>query len=266
MLTLGTDFITDVLLISIRVDAPLTLRPRLLATDVALRTLSDALTIAACRVLELDSKELQAEYRPALTGPGREGREAEIYLYDTLPGGAGFAERVGRLGLTVFEEALRILEGCPEGCDRSCYRCLRSYKNKFEHDVLDRHLGAGLLRYLIYGDFPTVDLERLESSTTLLFEDLNRHGSTDLTVKMNHTVTLDDGSAVVAPIYLERSDGRQFIIGLSGPLTPHVPANVSLGKVMELSGSIPVLLYDEILVRRNLPSATNLVFENTRRA
>ena len=58
-LTLGTDFITDVLLVSIRVDSPLTLRPRLLATDVALRTLSDALTIAACRVLELDSKELQ---------------------------------------------------------------------------------------------------------------------------------------------------------------------------------------------------------------
>ena len=264
-LTLGTDFITDVLLVSIRVDSPLALHPRLLATDVALRTLSDALTIAACRVLELDSNELQAEYRPALTDPGREGREAEIYLYDTLPGGAGFAERVGRLGSTVFEEALRILEGCPEACDRSCYRCLRSYKNKFEHDLLDRHLGAGLLRYLIYGNFPTVDLERLESSTTLLFEDLNRHGSTDLTVKMNHTITLDDGSAVVAPIYLERSDGRRFIIGLSGPLTPNVPAEVTLSKVMESSCSIPVLLYDEILVRRNLPSATNLVIENIRR-
>ena len=91
-LTLGTDFITDVLLVSIRVDSPLTLLPRLLATDVALRTLCDALTIAACKVLELNSNELQAEYRPALTDPGRDGREAEIYLYDTLPGGAGFAE------------------------------------------------------------------------------------------------------------------------------------------------------------------------------
>ena len=265
-LTLGTDFITDVLLISIRVDEPFTLRPRLLATDVVLRTLSDAITIAACRVLELDSNELQAEYRPALTDAGRDGREAEIYLYDTLPGGAGFAERVGRLGSTVFDEALRILEGCPEGCDRSCYRCLRSYKNKFEHDLLDRHLGAGLLRYLIYGDFPTVDLDRLESSTTMLFEDLNRYGSIDFAVKMNHTVTLDGASAVLAPIYLERTDGRQFIIGLSGPLTPNVPADVTLGKVMKSSRSIPVLLYDEILVRRNLPSATNLVFEDTRRA
>ena len=33
--------------------------------------------------------------------------EAEIYLYDTLPGGAGFAQRVGLLGLAFFEDALR---------------------------------------------------------------------------------------------------------------------------------------------------------------
>ena len=261
-LTLGTDFITDVLLVSLRVDPPLTLLPGLLATDVALRTLSDALTIAACRVLELDSNELQAEYRPALTQPGREGREAEIYLYDTLPGGAGFAERVGRLGLIVFEEALRILEGCPEGCDRSCYRCLRSYKNKFEHDLLDRHLGAGLLRYILYGEFPTVNLARLEGSTSLLFEDLSRQGSSGLAVTLNHPVTLDDGSVAVAPIYLETSGGNRFIVGLSGPLTPNVPADVTLAAVMGSSSSIPVLLYDEILVRRNLPSATNLVFED----
>jgi Lhr-like helicase len=47
-LVLGTDFISDVLLISIRVNAPLTLRPNDLATDVALRTISEALTKAAC--------------------------------------------------------------------------------------------------------------------------------------------------------------------------------------------------------------------------
>ena len=46
-LVLGTDFITDVLLVSLRVDAPLTLIPGLLATDVALRTLCEAVTKAA---------------------------------------------------------------------------------------------------------------------------------------------------------------------------------------------------------------------------
>ena len=153
-LVLGTDFISDVLLISIGVTPPLTLLPGLLSTNVTLRTISEALSVAACRLLELDPNELQAEYRPALTEDGRQGLEAEIYLYDTLPGGAGFAQRVGELGLDVFKEALHVLETCAENCDRSCYRCLRSYKNKFEHDLLDRHLGASLLNYLINGNYP----------------------------------------------------------------------------------------------------------------
>ena len=172
---------------------------------------------------------------------------------------------VGRLGLVVFEEALRILEDCPEGCDRSCYRCLRSYKNKFEHDLLDRHLGAGLLKYVLYGELPTVNPARLERSTSLLYEDLSRQDSNGLTAALNRHLSLDDGSDAVAPIYLETSGGKRFIVGLSGPLTPNVPADVRLAAVMESSNSIPVLLCDEILVRRNLPSATNLVLEGIRR-
>jgi hypothetical protein len=43
-LVLGTDFITDVLLVSLQVQAPISLRPGLLATDVALRTVAEALT------------------------------------------------------------------------------------------------------------------------------------------------------------------------------------------------------------------------------
>src|SRR5205814_614419 len=136
-----------------------------------LRTISEALTAAACARLELETRELQAEYRPALTLAGRDGLEAEIYLYDTLPGGAGFSQRVGGLGLSVFEDALKILEDCPDNCDRSCYRCLRSYKNKFEHDLLDRHLGASLLRFALTGTPPTLNPQRLKSSTDLLFQD-----------------------------------------------------------------------------------------------
>jgi hypothetical protein len=83
-LVLGTDFITDVLLISLRVDAPLKLVPGVLATDVALRTLCEAITKAACGKLELEANELQAEYRPALTAAGRDGSEAELYLYEQI--------------------------------------------------------------------------------------------------------------------------------------------------------------------------------------
>ena len=262
-LVLGTDFISDILLISISVEPPLMLRPNLLSTDVALRTVSEALTKAACSRLELESNELQAEYRPALTAAGREGREVEIYLYDTLPGGAGFAQRVGRLGLAVFEEALQILEVCPEGCDRSCYRCLRSYKNKFEHDLLDRHLGASLLRFLIHRSYPTLDSGRLTSSTDLLFEDFRRQGLEGVTIERGHHMTLPGFGKVTAPIYVKRQDGSEFIIGIHGPLTPDDPPDSILREIKEFCPSIPVLLRDELVIRRNLPAATSSLMTET---
>jgi hypothetical protein len=257
---LGTDFITDVLLISISVDAPITLKPGLLATDVALRTVSEALTKAACARLELEANELQAEYRPALTAAGRDGHEAEIYLYDTLPGGAGFSQRVGQLGLPVFEEALRLLEICPENCDRSCYRCLRSYTNKFEHDLLDRQLGASLLRFVLAGTAPTLAGGRLERSTELLYQDLERHGIDGLKLERMKEVAVAGVGKVVAPILAINRMGAKFIIGLHGPLTPDVPSEDGLRDSKEYGLVYPVLLIDEMVVRRNLPTATtNLI-------
>lgn len=255
-LMLGTDFISDVLLVSITVKPPLTVTPSLLATDVALRTISEALTKAGCARLELEANELQAEYRPALTVAGREGREAEIYLYDTLPGGAGFAQRIGRLGLVVFEDALRILETCPEKCDRSCYRCLRSYKNKFEHDLLDRHIGASLLRFALEGTAPTIDTGRLERSIDLLFQDLKRHGVDGLGLERNKSLSIPGLDGVVAPILATTRDRGRFVIGLHSPLTPDEPSDECLRDLKEFSAALPVILIDELVVRRNLPSAT----------
>ncbi len=258
-LMLGTDFITDVLLVSLRVEPPVALAPGMLATDVALRTVAEALTKAGCGLLGLEAQELQAEYRPALTEAGREGHEAEIYIYDTLPGGAGFVRRVRELDRTVFEEALRILDTCPEDCDRSCYRCLRSYKNKFEHDLLDRHVGASLLRYVLNGTYPTLDQGRLNSSIDLLFEDLRRQGLSGVTIERNREIALAGRGTVIAPIYLQRADGAQFVVGVHGPLTPEDPPDDGLRELKEHCPSIPLVLRDEIVVRRNLPAATSEV-------
>lgn len=256
-LVLGTDFITDVLLVSVRVEPPITLSTGYLATDIALRTVSEALVKAACRILDLEPQELQAEYRPALTEAGREGFEAEIYLYDTLPGGAGFVRRVADLGLDVFRAALAELENCPEQCDRSCYRCLRSYKNKYEHDLLDRKLGACLLRYLLDGSPPVIEDKRLEESTELLFSDLSRQQIEGLSVYRDWEVDVPGIGPVVAPIFIDHIDGRRAIVGLRGPLTPNEPQSAVLQELKEFGTTIPVILSDEIVVRRNLPRATN---------
>ena len=181
-------------------------------------------------------------------------------MYDTLPGGAGFSRRVGQLGLVVFQDALHILEKCPEDCDRSCYRCLRSYKNKFEHDLLDRYVGASLLRYVLYGTPPTLDPARIERSTDILYEDLERQGLDGVTLGRNISLSVPGLGSIVAPILVSNGDNVQLVIGLHNPLTPDQPPDPGLGELTEYS-TIPVILLDELVVRRNLPSATTTVLD-----
>ncbi len=257
-LVLGTDFISDVLLLRLAVDAPLTLRPGALATEVALRTLAEAITIAATRRLDIEVGELQAEYRPALTESGQAGLEAEIYLYDTLAGGAGFARRVGDLGPSVLEDAIRLLEECPAECDRSCYRCLRSFRNRFEHALLDRHVGASLLRYLVLDQEPKLDPRRIEQAVDRLYLDLSRQGIDGVEFLRGERVEVPGIGAVDAPI-LAQSNGRRLIVGVHGPLTPDQPNDDALAAAKEFGTAVPVQLVDEIVVSQNLPSASKTV-------
>ena len=257
-LVLGTDFISDVLLISLQVAPPISLRPGLLATNVALRTVAEAITKAATAILGIEAGELQAEYRPALTELGREGLESEIYVYDTLSGGAGFARRVGDRLQQVFERALRTLESCPANCDRSCYRCLRSFRNRFEHDHLDRHLGASLLRYVLLGEEPALDQRRLDIACDRIFVDLSRSGIEGVRFSQRRDVDLPGIGTIKAPVLAETASAR-YIIGVHGPLTPdHVPDPL-LREAKEFGGSIPVILLDEIVIARNLPEAARQV-------
>ena len=255
-LVLGTDFITDIALFSMRVAAPVKLKPGHSSTAVALRTVSEALAQAACQLLEIEPSELLAEFRPALTPAGKSGLEAEIFLYDTLPGGAGFSSQLADRGLELFQRALYLMEHCPEECDASCYRCLRSFKNKFEHSLLDRHVGAALLQYLLTGDQPGFDAERLRSSATLLCQDLQRQENDGVTFERDAAVNTKKGP-LTAPILARNTAGQMFIIALSGPLTNDHPADPAIAEFRADSGDIPVIVENELIVRGNLPAATH---------
>lgn len=241
-IVLGTDFRSDVLLIQARVDAPLKLTPGELATDIALRTVAEALTLAATRALEIDGSELQAEYRPALTAGGADGSEVEIYLYDTLAGGAGFARRAGELGRKLFEDALTILSSCPDDCDQSCYRCLRRFGNRFEHGLLDRHLGASLLAYLLNGDEPALSTGVLERSAENLLADLRRQNVPD--VEFSRATTSSSGGDARIAIVANTAKGA-VLVGVHGPLAPP-----------DLGGDPAVLWANQIVIQHNLPRAS----------
>ena len=257
-LVLGTDFITDIALFSLSVEPPLYLRPGHSVTNVALRTVSEALARAACQLLEIEGGELMAEFRPALTAEGKRGLEAEIFLYDTLAGGAGFSRLLADFGQELLEKALQVLKACPEACDASCYRCLRSYKNKFEHGLLDRHVGAELLEYLVTSIQPSFNAERLHSSTILLYHDLLRQGLEGVEFELD--ARLDSESVgLVAPILAKASSGRRFIIALSGPLTSDHPVDPAIADYRGKDGAFPVIVENELVVRGNLPFVTNVV-------
>jgi hypothetical protein len=253
---LGTDFITDILLVSMRVADPVRLTPGVLATEIALRTVSEALAKATCVILELEEGEVQADFRAALTEEGQSGFESEIYLYDTLPGGAGFSRRAGDRLKDVLQHAAVILDNCD--CDSSCYNCLRSFKNKFEHDRLDRHLGRDLLKYLLEGQPLKLNLNREQRSLTVLAEDLLRQSDDSVTVELSRILLVDGIGEVTAPIHISTESGREAIICITHPLTPSVPSAAELEEMMEYS-SIPVITQSELTIRRSLPSATQAV-------
>ena len=165
VIALGTRFLTDVAVIRLRLGGGCRLPPGSAVARMALTTLAEAFTAAARVRLDLDSSEVAAEHRPALTQLGPTGEEVEIYLYDTVPGGAGYAA----LATTdpaeggIVQTALGILEGCPTRCDASCYTCLRSYGNRWLHGDLDRQLGAAVLRHCLTGATPVLSDEHSQS-------------------------------------------------------------------------------------------------------
>ena len=263
-IVLGTDFITDIALFSMQVAAPLSLRPGQYPTDVALRTVSEALAKAASQLLEIEPGELMAEYRPSLTPEGRDGLKAEVFLYDTLPGGAGFASQLLDRGAELFQRALKLVKTCPEDCDASCYRCLRSFKNKFEHRLLDRHVAAELLEFLITGTLPDFDRDRLKESTQLLYNDLARQGYEGFDFKLDAFVTTAANQKLSVPILATANGGRQTVIALSAPLAINHPDAESVRELRDISDHLQVVVVNELLVRGNLPAATREVRQSLR--
>lgn len=72
--------------------------------------------------------------------------EYSLVLFDSVPGGAGHAQRLVTDLIALAEAALRRVETCECGSDTSCYSCLRGYTNQVWHDQLSRQAAASVLR------------------------------------------------------------------------------------------------------------------------
>ena len=150
---LGYAFVSDVMVIRFKVQDPLRfdlMQPRFRRPlEDALTSLADTLVLAMSRVMDIDVREINAGHRFAVYGTQV---FADIFLYDTLSGGAGYAYQAGQNFEEIFKVALEILQSC--SCDASCESCLRHYGNRFNHSVLDRHLALDIARYIHNGSIP----------------------------------------------------------------------------------------------------------------
>lgn len=230
---LGYTFSSDILLLRVPFRAPLNLtlqnRYQRKPVEDALVSLSDAITLAACRFLDIDPRELGNGVRFVRL---MDGIVADIFLFDTASGGAGYSNMAGEIFDKVIDTARELLENCD--CDSSCQKCLRHYGNRRSHVDLNRHLALDIWQYLMHGVVPQIASNE-EQRRTLepLVQMLELEGW--------RPVELPD-----VPVIVERN-GRQQILG-SYPsiLDPFAARHPLWGRA---------LLFSRYEIERNLPGA-----------
>lgn len=154
-LLLGHRFPSEV--IQFGVDLPLSLDADFRAASGRAVWLSFGTLVldAAARVLQINPEELRVNVRPVARPNGRV--HGEVYLYDTLPGGAGYARDIDAQLDQVLQQALADSRVCSNAsCPGACYSCLLDYQNQMYHGLLDRRLGRSVLDYLLNGTSPSL--------------------------------------------------------------------------------------------------------------
>lgn len=118
-----------------------------LAARSAWTSLAFLLRNAAARLLDVGTDELVTEISPRALPSGPV--VGEIFLADRLENGAGYATwltaNLGKLIDAAENTVSEYKSHATEGCDGSCYDCLRDYSNSAYHPMLDWFLASEAL-------------------------------------------------------------------------------------------------------------------------
>lgn len=192
---LGYDFITDMLVLEFYIDSDvLDGRRNNLWLDQASISLAEALRLAVCKRLDVDFTELVtgSRYRQ-----NKSGSFIDIYLYDSLSSGAGYAVSIKDSINEVLQDVYTLLSDCD--CNGACYNCLKHYRNQFVHGYLNRHSALELLNWGVHGIKPE-PLDVAEQAG--LIEPLR-----NILAESGYSVTITNNSIVV-----EKSASKKQII------------------------------------------------------
>ena len=141
---LGYDFVTDMMVLEFKLDETLidTDRVKGLWLDRAAQSLAEGLRLAVSHELDIEFTELVTGYR---FRQGPSGAFVDIYLYDNLSSGAGYAISVCKQIPQLLQKTKQLLEGCT--CRSACQNCLKHYRNIHIHGMLDRFAALDLLAW-----------------------------------------------------------------------------------------------------------------------
>lgn len=232
-IVLGNEFRTDVAVFRLGLPVGWRFDPDLPSTVIAARSAVEALRRAACQLEDLEPNDIDGDFRFAPTSGDQQF--IDLYLYDQAAGGAGFVKAASRNPDRLVERALEILDDCT--CDDSCYQCLRSYKNRFDHAMFDRFIGGDLLKACFVGRPLSIALKREDEALDRLARDLEESG-----VK----ITRADGGLI---------DESGRLICLSHPFVDNEPCS---SRARTLADGHEVAAVDILMVLRALPIATNI--------
>jgi HEAT repeat protein len=101
--------------------------------------LVEGIRIASNIGLEMDPEDLQT-----LVMPQRDGA-VDVLLYDRMPGGSGLIDQIIDSWQDILMVGTDALDHCPGSCLKSCFSCMKAYRNLIDHDVLDRKVAREMM-------------------------------------------------------------------------------------------------------------------------
>jgi len=113
------------------------------ATESAAVSLGRALVMEGARLLEVDSRELEARAKPSASG-----NSFDLMLFDSGSSGAGHCRELFDMGEEWFSRAKQRLKGDPDHdnrCKRACLDCILDFSGQFSASKLDRQAAIELL-------------------------------------------------------------------------------------------------------------------------
>lgn len=99
-------------------------------------SLKSAIIQATASVVSAEDDEIDGFVRTVMKA--EESPRRQLVLFDDASGGSGYVRKASSNLHEILAAARALLDNCH--CDKSCYRCLRTYENQFEHRLLDKRI------------------------------------------------------------------------------------------------------------------------------